>query len=172
MKIDLGAREISQWLIALAALLEDLSSSPNNYVCWVSATGISRSRKSSVSSRPPEASPHICHDVYIVAYMQTNKNKSWRKTFPEDEKVEEAKRVTIASMVDAGSIQSGETEKLGSLAIAPHDRNKEECLFIPSHCIWGDKNQAEPRWGGLSIHCLKGQGRGVARSTLKAAGMT
>lgn len=89
--------------------------------------------------------------------MQTNKNKSWRKTFPEDEKVEEAKRVIKASMVDAGSTQTRETEKLGSLAIVPHDRNKEECLFIPSHYIWGDKNQAEP--GGLVNSLSQGTGQ-------------
>lgn len=76
MKIDLGAREISQWLIALAALLEDLSSSPNNYVIRVSATSISRSRKSNISSQPPEAFSHICHGVDIVAHMQTNKRQS------------------------------------------------------------------------------------------------
>lgn len=55
--------------------------------------------------------------------------------FPKDEKVEEAKRVIKARMVDAGSTQTRETEKLGSLAIVPHDRNKKECLFIPSHYI-------------------------------------
>lgn len=145
MTIDLGAREISQWLIALAALLEDLSSSPENYVRRVSATRISGSKKSSVFFWPADASPHICHGVDIVAYMQTNKNKSWRKRFPEGEKVEEAKRVIIDSMVDAGSTQSRETEESGSLAIAPHDRDKEVCLSIPSYYIWGDKDQAEPR---------------------------
>lgn len=102
--------------------------------------------------------------------MQTNKNKSW-KTFPEGEKVEEAKRVIIASMVDTGSTQSGETEKLGSLAIAPHDRDKEVYLFTPSHYIWGDKNQAEPP-PGLSIRCLKGQGKGLPGLLLKQQGMT
>lgn len=58
-----------------------------------------------------------------------------KKKVPEGEKVEEAKRVIIDSMVDAGSTQSRETEKSRSLAIAPHDRNKEVCLSTPSYYI-------------------------------------
>lgn len=48
--------------------------------------------------------------------------------------------IVIDSMVKAESTQLRELGKLGSSAVAPHDRDKKVCLFMPSHYILSYKN--------------------------------
>lgn len=51
--------------------------------------------------------------------------------------------LVIDNMVKVESTQSRETEKLGSLAITPHDADRKVYLFTFSHYILWHANQPE-----------------------------